>query len=185
VLTYAALYPDDVSGLVLIDSTAPATGIPAEAISGVQSGSYDLPGRITALLSASSRLGLSRLIAQADYGSLPPQARDEIRASAATPNYAKSTLDEYIQAGESGRQAAALTDFDDKPLAVVTAGVGSNATWMTAQDRLATLSTNSSHRVIDGAIHAGLVHDEQYAAATTQAILDVLFSIRNDERLPG
>lgn len=184
VLTYASLYPDDVAGLVLIDSTAPASEAPAEMTSGGQNGSYDLPSRISALLSSSARLGLSRLIAQADYGSLPPQSRDEIRASAATASYAKSTLDEYIQAGASGRQAATLTDFEDKPLVVVTAGVGSSATWMTAQDHLATLSTNSSHRVIDGAIHAGLVHDEQGAAATTQAILDVVSSIRNDEPLP-
>jgi pimeloyl-ACP methyl ester carboxylesterase len=185
VLTFAALYPDDVSGLVLIDSTAPASEAPAEATTGGNGGSYDLPGRISALLSSSARLGLGRLIAQADYGLLPPQSRDEIRASAATASYAQSTLDEYIQAGKSGRQAAALTDFSGKPLVVLTAGVGSSATWMTAQDHLATLSTNSAHHVIDGAIHAGLVHDEQYAAATTQAILDVISSVRNDTPLVG
>lgn len=185
VLTYAALYPDDVSGLVLIDSTAPASEAPAETTSGGQNSSYDLPGRISALLSSSARLGLGRLIAQADYSALPPQSRDEMRASAATASTAKSTLDEYIQARRSGEQAATLTDFADKPLVVLTAGVGSSATWMTAQDHLATLSTNSAHRVIDGAIHAGLVHDEQYAAQTTQAILDVISSVRNGTRLVG
>jgi pimeloyl-ACP methyl ester carboxylesterase len=183
VLTYAALYPDDVSGLVLIDSTAPASGSPAETTSGGKDVSYDLAGRISALLSSSARLGLARLIAQTDYGLLPPQSRDEIRASAATASYAKSVIDEYIQAGESGRQAAALTDFAERPLVVLTAGVGSSASWMAAQDQLATLSTNSAHRVIDGAVHAGLVHDERYAAASTQAILDVVSSIRNHEAL--
>lgn len=183
VLTYAALYPDDVAGLVLIDSTAPASEAPVEMTSEAPNGAYDLSGRITVLLSSSARLGLSRLIAQADYGSLPPQSRDEIRASASTASYAKSTLDEYIQAAESGRQAATLTDFKEKPLVVLTAGLGSSATWMTAQDRLATLSTNSSHRVIDGAVHAGLVHDEQYAASTTRAILDVLSSLRTGDAL--
>ena len=184
VLTFAALYPDDVSGLVLIDTTAPATGAPAEAAPGSNGGSYDLPGRISALLSSSARIGLGRLIALADYGSLPPLSRDEIRASAATASNAKSTLDEYIQAGKSAEQAATLADFADKPLVVLTAGVGSSAAWMTAREDLATLSTNSSHRVIDGATHAGLVHDEQYAAETTQAILEVVSSIRIDEPRP-
>jgi len=36
------------------------------------------------------------------------------------------------------------------------------------------LSTNSVHRVIDGATHAELVADEDAAAATSQAILDVV-----------
>jgi hypothetical protein len=45
------------------------------------------------------------------------------------------------------------------------------------------LSTNSAHRVVDGATHTSLVLDEQDAAATTQAILDVVSSIRNDEPL--
>jgi hypothetical protein len=41
------------------------------------------------------------------------------------------------------------------------------------------------HRIIDGASHAGLLFDEQGAAATTQAILDVVSSVRNDEPLGG
>jgi pimeloyl-ACP methyl ester carboxylesterase len=183
VLTFAALYPDDVTGLVLVDSTAPASTASAKPTSPDESGSYDLLSRISALVSSSARLGLGRLIAQSDYGSLPPQSRDEIRASAATASYVQSTIDEYIQASTSSEEAATLVDFADKPLVVLTAGVGSSAAWMTAQDHLATLSTNSAHRVIDGAVHVALIHDEQFAAATTQAILDVLSSIRNDEPL--
>jgi hypothetical protein len=48
---------------------------------------------------------------------------------------------------------------------------------------MATLSPNSLHRVIDGVAHAGMIHDEQGAATTTAAILDVLSSIRSDEPL--
>jgi hypothetical protein len=44
---------------------------------------------------------------------------------------------------------------------------------------LAALSTNSVHRVIDGATHASLVLDEEDAAATTQAILAVVSSVRS------
>jgi hypothetical protein len=56
---------------------------------------------------------------------------------------------------------------------------------MTAQEHLATLSSNHAHRVIDGANHAGLLFEEQGAAATTQAILDVVASTRNNEPLSG
>jgi hypothetical protein len=44
---------------------------------------------------------------------------------------------------------------------------------------MATLSTNSVHRIIDGAAHEDLITDEEDAAATTQAILDVVASVRS------
>jgi hypothetical protein len=41
------------------------------------------------------------------------------------------------------------------------------------------LSTNSVHRVIDGATHQTLIPDEEDSGATTQAILDVVSSVRS------
>jgi hypothetical protein len=43
---------------------------------------------------------------------------------------------------------------------------------------MARLSTNSVHRVIAGATHEALIANQQDAAATTQAILDVVASVR-------
>jgi hypothetical protein len=162
----------------LVDSTEPGSAA-TPATSSDNEGSDDIMSRVSALLSSSARLGLGRLIAELDYGSLPPRARDEARASAATPSHLQSTLDEYIQGAASADQAASLSDFGDKPLAVLTAGSGSDAAWMEAQDELASLSTNSGHRVIDGATHTDLVLDEEAAAATSQAILDVVSSVRS------
>jgi hypothetical protein len=50
----------------------------------------------------------------------------------------------------------------------------SDATHSAAQNELATLSTNSAHRVIEGTDHLALIEDEDGAAHTTQAILDVV-----------
>ena len=183
VLTFAARYPDNVAGMVLVDSTAPASAAEPEVNSPGEEGSYDILSRVSALVSSSARFGLWRMIGQLDDGSLPPRSRDEERASAATAGHVKGTIDEYLHARASAEQAAALVDFADKPLVVLTAGTGSAAAWFTAQDDLATLSSNSVHRVIDGATHAGLLEDEEAAAATIQAILDVVSSIRNDELL--
>jgi hypothetical protein len=71
----------------------------------------------------------------------------------------------------------------DKPLIVLTAGSGHDAAWSAAQSRMARLSTNSVHRVVDGATHEDLITDEEDAAATTQAILDVVASVRSQTRL--
>jgi pimeloyl-ACP methyl ester carboxylesterase len=181
VLTFAARYPDEVAGMVLVDSTAPAPTPQPSAVTPSDGGSYDLMGRISALGSASARLGLGRLYAQVAAPDLPPRSRNEVRAKIATAANLGSTIDEYAQGGASVKQAASLRDFADKPLIVLTAGSGHDAAWSAAQNHLATLSTNSVHRVIAGATHQGMV--EEHAAATTQAILDVVASVRSPRRL--
>ena len=169
--------------MVLVDSTAPASAAKPGAASPGEGGSYDVLGRVSALISSTARLGLGRLYAQVASGSLPPRSEGEFRASVATANSLRSTIDEYVQANASTQEAASLRNFADKPLVVLTAGIGSDATHLADQNHLATLSTNSAHRVIDGADHVGLIGDEEHAAATTQAILDVVSSVRSPQRL--
>jgi pimeloyl-ACP methyl ester carboxylesterase len=183
VLTFAARYPDEVAGMVLVDSTAPAWAANAGTPSPGHGGSSDVMSRVAALVSTAARLGLGRLYAQSTFGSLPPRSREEVRASDATPSTRRSTIDEYVQAAASVEQAAALGDFDDKPLIVLTAGSGHDAAWSAAQNRMATLSTNSVHRIIAGATHEDLIAKEEDAAATTQAILEVVASVRSQRRL--
>ena len=167
-LTFAARYPDEVAGMVLVDSTAPAPAPASASASAAKpratplgdGGSYDLTGRVSVLVSTSARLGLGRLV------------------GVPTASHLRSTIDEYAQASSSAEEAAALRDFADKPLVVLTAGTGSDADWSAKQNALATLSTDSVHRVIEGTTHAALIADEKGAAATTRAILDVVSSVR-------
>jgi pimeloyl-ACP methyl ester carboxylesterase len=164
-LSFAARYPEEVAGMVLVDSTAPApAGQRREAPPG-EGGTSDLVGRLTALASASARLGLGGLVG--------------------TPSHVRSTLDEYAQASSSMQDAASLRDFADKPLIVLTAGTGHDAAWSADQDALAALSTTSVHRIVAGTSHAGLITDKEGAAATTRAILDVVASVRTAQPLAG
>jgi pimeloyl-ACP methyl ester carboxylesterase len=183
VLTFAARYPDEVAGMVLVDSTAPASAANPGTASPGHGGSSNGLSRVSALVSTAARLGLGRLYARSAFGSLPPRSRDEVRASDATPSTLRSTIDEYLQANASTQEAASLRNFADKPLVVLTAGSGSDATHLADQNHLATLSTNSAHRVIDGATHEDLIANEEDAAATTQAILDVVAAVRSQTRL--
>ncbi|WP_082049668.1 alpha/beta fold hydrolase [Arthrobacter sp. SPG23] len=178
VLTFAALYPDEVAGMVLVDSTAPAPSANPGAPSAAVRGGYDILDRVSALISTSARLGLGRLYAPFEAGSLPPRFRDEVRANIATPGNLRSTIDEYVQANTSMEEAASLRDFADKPLIVLTAGIGSDSKHLASQNELAGLSTNAAHRTIEGASHESLIAEEDGAATTTQAILDVVSSVR-------
>ena len=179
VLNYAARYPNEVAGMVLIDSTNPASVAKPAAASSGDGGSYDILGRVSALISTSARLGLGRLESQFEGGTLPPKYRDQVRANIATAVNLRSTIDEYAQANASMEQAASLREFADKPLFVLTAGIGNDAKHTAAQNHLATMSTNTVHRVIDGASHEDLIADEKGAATTTEAILAVVSSVRS------
>jgi hypothetical protein len=80
-------------------------------------------------------------------------------------------------------EAGSFTDFGDKPMVVLTAGSGSDAAAVATHEQLATTSTNSMHRVIDGATHSDLIGDEKDSTATSQAILDVASAIRDSTPL--
>ena len=81
----------------------------------------------------------------------------------------------------------------DKPLVVISA----NTAWFTPgapaddtrralndlQSELAGLSTNSSHRIVEGATHASLLHDQDDAQAVINAIEAVLASIQTGQPL--
>jgi hypothetical protein len=81
-------------------------------------------------------------------------------------------------------QARALTTLGSAPLVVLTAaGHDGDAARGAAQDRMAALSTNSSHRFAD-ATHAGLLDEEHGAVTSAQAIEDVVRAARTDPPLP-
>ena len=171
-LAFAATYPDEVLGMVLLDSTAPKPV--TNHAKPKAPGSYDVMSHLSAMMATTGEVGLTRLYAHVEAGTLPPQSRDEIRASIAKADTVKSTIDEYVQANTAMEQAAQLTDFGSKPLVVVTAGDGAASDWPAKQDALAALSTNSAHRTVASAVHEDLVAKQADAAQSTQAILDVL-----------
>ena len=175
VMAYAVHYPADVAGMVLIDSTAPTTAGPGAVAPAVRN---DVLVRASALTSVVSRIGLGRLYAMVSYGTLPSPALQEVRASISTPATLQSSIDEYAQGNTSMQEAAELRTLGDTPLVVLTAGSGSAEDWFAKQDKLARLSTNSAHHVVDGATHEMLVADETAAASTTTAIREVVSSVR-------
>ena len=180
-MSFAAQYPEQVAGLVLVDSAAPTT----TPVSPQQVGSYSVVRHVSAMVSATSRVGVGRLIARLSFSDLPPQSRDEARASAATAMEMASFIDEYAVANRSASEAGELVNLDGKPLFVLTADRGNAEGWTESQDELATLSANSLHRVVTGATHQSLVDNADHATAVSQAIHDVVVAVRRDAPLSG
>ena len=92
---------------------------------------------------------------------------------------------EFGAANRSEAEAGTLRTLDAKPLIVLTATVDNSKGWMTDQNEIPDLSTNSLHRLEPGASHASFVDDPVHAAAVTRAIHDVVASDRTRQPLKG
>ena len=97
VRTYADKYPEEVAGLVLVDSTA-ANDKP---VSQPKAGSYSVLKHLSSMVATTSRLGLGRLVANTSFSDLPPNYRDDARVTAATAKEMAGVLDEYGVANRS------------------------------------------------------------------------------------
>ena len=172
---FAARYPDQVAGMVFLDSQ------PNEAFTGLPDfpSQYSTIRRASALFPSLARLGAFRLANQFAPDPLPIPTRDEERAVISTANLNRIQRDEFAELPMTLTEAAALTTLGDRPLIVVTAVKGAQAGWLPLQDRMTGLSSNSAHRVLADTDHPGLIHDGVGAAQASQAILDVVASVRS------
>ena len=172
---FAASYPDQVAGMVLLDSQ------PNEALTGLPDfpSQYSVLRRATALFPSLARLGVFRLVNQFASDPLPVPTRGEELAVISTANLNRIQRDEFAELPTTLKEAAALTTLGDRPLIVITAAKGASAGWLPLQDKMTGLSTNSAHRVLADTDHPGLIHDRAGAAQASQAILDVVASVRS------
>jgi pimeloyl-ACP methyl ester carboxylesterase len=168
---FAGRYPEQVAGMVLLDAQ------PTEAFEDLPAypAFYSAFRRISALLPSLARLGVGRLVPSDRALSQP--ARDIHHLHHASPRLYRSLRDEFAELPTLLAQAGSFRNLGDRPLVVVTATRDALAGWLPLQDRMARLSTNSSHRLVPYT-HDALVRDRTAAEASTQAIRDVLYAAR-------
>jgi pimeloyl-ACP methyl ester carboxylesterase len=155
VLGFAEQFPEQVAGVALLDSMSPDQ---FTRVSGYAD-FYDRLHRVSGLLPSLARIGVGRIVG---YGAREARGfRDDVAEIPIALNHAQT-----------------LDTIGDKPLIVITAGRGQKAGWASAQIDLASLSTHSLQRVVPGATHSSLVDDRVDASASSQAIRDVVRSVR-------
>jgi pimeloyl-ACP methyl ester carboxylesterase len=177
-MTLAAKYPNDVAGMVLLDSMSPDefTALPGFATE------QSMMRRGLALLPSLARLGVTQVLPTSAWSGLPEPEASQVQAFASSPRGMCNMRDEQSMYPTVFEQAKALTSLGDTPLVVVTAteSIHKHKEWTDLQDRLASLSSNSQHRVAD-ATHAGLVDDDKTYTSSVQAIADVVQSVRTGQ----
>ena len=134
------------------------------------------------MLPSLARTGVTRLTSESGSGSLPTSVRASARAFASSPRELDADRLEFAQLRGVFDEAKRLKSLDGRPLAVLTAGRGTQEGWSAAQDELALLSTNSVRRTVEGASHAALLEDERFAGDTSRAIAAVVRAARSRSR---
>ena len=134
--------------------------------------------RLYGVLAPLSRIGLGPVLADKP-ADLPDTSAAELHAIQVRARNYDNARDEVSLYHQSLEQAQALTSLGAKPLVVLTTteSIQQSPGWSTAQDALAALSTNSSHRVVDTS-HVGILVTATGSDASIHAITDVINAIR-------
>jgi pimeloyl-ACP methyl ester carboxylesterase len=172
---YAASYPAEVAGMVLIDASQPDLFMRhPEALA--ESTAFVQQSRLFPLL---ARLGLFHLYfasgGEFDFQNLPAREHDELAAFWSSPEYWSIQRADNMVGADFFDQALELGGLGNLPLAVVSAGANP---YPDIQNELADLSTNSLHITVEGATHASLAFNPQDARAASMAILQVIQAVR-------
>lgn len=171
-LTYAALYPEDVAGMVLLDSSSPRqfADLPAYGLQ------YALMKRGASLLPTLARVGLGAAISPDSH--LPGAEGALVEAMSSTVRAHRNGRDEVAMVPRVLKQSQSLLTLGDRPLVVLSASetLGSEG-WSAAQDRLAALSRDSVRHDVRSS-HAGLVDAPNGSDASVAAITAVTLSVR-------
>ncbi len=164
-MTYAARYPEQVAGMVLLDATDP------HRVGGGPPGAM-------AVLPSLARLGVGQLLPTSYWSALPEPAAGQVREFNAGPRGWRNVRDEIATLRVLLTQARALTTLGDRPLVVLTAaGNEDDPARLAGQERMAALSTNSVHRHASAG-HGALLDEERGAASSVQAVVDVVRAVR-------
>jgi pimeloyl-ACP methyl ester carboxylesterase len=176
---YAARYSEKVAGVALVDASHP------EQFTRSPEGRamYEQTRRMGAVIPFLTRLGVIRLINfYPAHPDLPPQQREQIEAFNSSTQQVTTTVEEFSATPETSAQVRSMGSLGETPLAVISAGTQSPS-WLETQEELAALSSNSIHRIVEGATHESLLYDKGDSQLTSAAIEQVVEAVRTDRPL--
>ena len=177
---YAGQFGEEVAGLVLLDSSHPDqwTSTPQGQAQ------YETNAKIYSLAPALARLGLMRVRGLLQPASGLPTPYDEaLQASFAATKDWDAQSAEFLASPETNNQVRKSTSLGDMPLFVLSGtehGLPPELELQSQdfQNELASLSTNSTHQIVEGADHASFWRDPAVAKMSVAAILAVLEAAR-------
>ena len=179
---YAVKYPDEVTGMVLMDAgiLADDPRYPAEMQSGFESENNML--RAARWLSPFGLVRLTKPLIGLPTFDLPEEARAASASFSSSHHYFQSLIAQSHSMPIVLREEREVKSLGDIPLLVLVATEPDDAIrkiWSQANIEMATLSTNGSYQIVNGATHMSLVYRQNDAQVCVDGILQVLDASRN------
>jgi len=161
---FAAAYPAEISGLVLVDPSHPDQG--SRLGVGDPSMWFMAPlAHVGAL-----RLGLATGLFDNRIGDLPERQANEAAALFVQPGQWSAVQLELETWSDIASQLEHAEPLGDLPLTVLTAGTGSLDGWHQLHEELAAMSSRGSHLSVAEATHVSLLTDREHSRATVDAV---------------
>ena len=178
---YAAKYPDEVAGMVLMDPgiLADDPRYPAEMQSDFESENTVL--RAARWLSPFGLVRLTKPLMELPTFDLPEEARIASASFSTSTRYFQSLIAQGDSMPTVLREEHEVTSLGDIPLLVLVATDPDDAirkVWSQANIEMATLSTNGSYQIVSGATHMSLAYRQNDAQICTNGILEVFETAR-------
>jgi pimeloyl-ACP methyl ester carboxylesterase len=191
---YADRYPEEVAGMVLVDSSHPEQ---FERVPGYESGltRINVISKVGPVLAATGVIRLSGMFPLPP--DLPPLQRKQAENLTHQTPYLMAAFEEFGALPETMEQAHNSQQLGDEPLAVVSASdheggamadskaeaARSERAWQALQEELADLSSNSTRRVIERSDHISVITNQRHAQQTSEEILKVVEVVRTGQPL--
>lgn len=169
---FADRYPEEVSGMVLVDASHPDQHLRSPAIDTHMRTGF----RILRAIPLLARLGYVRLTGLFDAWAegLPPRQAAEAEAFLSSYDHLLATRDESLTWDALCTEVRCTGRLGNIPLAVVTAGMDVLPGQPELQGELALLSRDSIHLTVRGADHVTLVTRREHAGTVVEAIRHVV-----------
>ena len=180
---FAADYPTEVAGMVLVDASNPYQ-FDRYPETSKENEAYL---QMAKLFPVFARLGVGHLYfalgGEIDFAGMKEPQKSEIKAAWSSPEYFESQQAEIVAGQRIFHDGQKLSSLGDLPLLVLTRGHHLQDSWMELQNELAALSTNSLHIKVEDATHASFAFNRQDAMTVSEAIFKVLEAVRSGKRL--
>jgi pimeloyl-ACP methyl ester carboxylesterase len=174
---FAAAYPAEVSGLVLVDPSHPDQG--TRLGGGDPAGSMWFMAPLAHV--GALRLGMSTGLFDNRIGDLPERQADEASALFVQPGQWSAVELELAAFSDIAFQLEHAHPLGDLPLTVLTAGTGSFEEHQ-LHEELAALSSRGSHTNVTEATHLSLLTDRDHSRATIDAVRATLTAAETQQR---
>jgi pimeloyl-ACP methyl ester carboxylesterase len=175
---FNGLYPDEVAGMVLVDSSHEDQQSPTPTQAAAERNEDAETRLFRRVYPVLFHLGIARLFLATDRTPLPEQLDAGLRYLLLKPTHVQAMVDEELASTESAEQVRESGSLGDKPLIVLTAGIGQNPASAELEQKLTRLSTHSQEIVVPNSGHLIPFEQPQAVVDAIQRVFDVCLHSR-------